>query len=115
GAALQAELFRRIEDPGGAGANRDYWGGYAQASYFVLPHRLLVGARIGRSDLPLYGATAAERLARGTRTDEQSAVLGGYLRGNRAKVQVDYAHLTSLDAASAPSAHRVRAAVQLAF
>jgi hypothetical protein len=115
GAAVQAEGFSRLEDPGAAGPNRTFWGGYVQASYFILPHRLQVGARIGRTDLPLYGVPAAVRLARGDRTDEQSAVVGGYLFGYRAKAQVDYSHLSSADALSAPSAHRVRAAVQLAF
>ncbi len=115
GAALQAEGFARHEDPGSAGpSTRQYWGGYVQASYFVLPHHLLVGGRIGRTDLPLYGATWTQHLQRGTRTDEQSAVIGGYFAGNRAKAQVDYSHLAS-DGTSAPSVHRVRAAVQLAF
>jgi len=46
GAALQAELFRRLEDPGVAGPNRTTGGAYAQASYFVLPHILQVAARL---------------------------------------------------------------------
>jgi hypothetical protein len=115
GAAVQGEWFSRLEDPGIAGPSRKFWGAYAQASYFVLPHRLLVGARIGQTDLPLYGATAAARLLAGIRVAEQSAVVGAYLRGNRAKVQVDYTHLATTDAGTAPEEHRVRAAVQLGF
>jgi hypothetical protein len=115
GAALQAEYFARHEDPGAAGPSRPFWGAYGQASYFVVPHRILVGARVGQTDLPLYGATAAARLAAGTQVDEQSAVVSAYLRGNLAKLQVDYSHLTAEGATSAPSVNRVRAAVQLGF
>jgi len=115
GAALQAEWFGRLENPGIAGPSRRYWGGYTQASAFILPHRLQVAARIGRADLPLYGATAEEHLLRGTRQDEQSGAVNAYLRGHRIKVQMDYSHLTSPDAQSAPAAHRVRAAFQIGF
>jgi len=115
GAALQAEWFGRLEDPGVAAPARRTWGGYTQASYFVLPHRLQVAARIGRTDLPLYGATAEQHLLRGSRQDEQSGAVSAYLRGHRIKVQMDYTHLTSPDAQTAPTAHRVRAAVQIGF
>jgi Phosphate-selective porin O and P len=115
GAALQAEWFGRLEDPGVAAHARRYWGGYAQASAFVLPHRLQLAARVGRADLALYGATAEEHLLRGSRLDEQSGAINLYLRGHRIKVQADYSHLTSPDAQTAPTAHRVRAAVQIGF
>ena len=74
-----------------------------------------VAARIGRADLPLYGVTAEEHLLRGSREDEQSGAVSAYLRGHRIKVQMDYSHLTSPDAQTAPTAHRVRAAVQIGF
>jgi hypothetical protein len=115
GAAVQAEWFGRSEDPGVAAAARTFWGGYLQASYFILPTRLQVAGRVGRSDLPLYGATAEEHARRGTRVDEQSVALSTYLRGHRIKMQVDYAHLSADGATSAPDVHRVRAAVQLGF
>ena len=115
GASLEAEWFGRLEDPGIAAASRRYWGGYIEASAFILPHRLQVAARIGRADLPLYGATAEEHLLRGHREDEQSGAVSAYLRGHRIKVQMDYSHLTSPDAQTAPTAHRVRAAVQIGF
>jgi hypothetical protein len=120
GAALQGEWFGRIEQPpGGAGGapspDRRYWGAYGQASTFILPHRLEIVARIGRSDLPLYGAAAAVRAARGTAVDEQSGGVSAYLHGHQAKLQVDYSHLAAHDAGSAPEIHRIRAAVQLAF
>jgi hypothetical protein len=115
GAALQAELYSRAEDSGAASPLRKFWGGYAQASYFVLPQRLQLGARLGRAELPLYGADVATREARGTRLDEQSAVVTAYLRGHRAKLQVDYTHLSAADATRSPDVHRVRAAIQLAF
>jgi hypothetical protein len=115
GAAVQAEWFGRLEDLGVAGPSRSSWGGYAQASYFVLPHRLQLAARAGRTDLPLYGATALEHLLRGSRQDEQSGAVSAYLRGHRVKVQMDYSHLTSPDAQSAPAAHRVRVAAQIGF
>ena len=47
--------------------------------------------------------------------------MNAYLRGHRMKLQVDYTHLhaedraTGLEAGSAPTVNRVRAAVQLAF
>ena len=110
-----AEAFGRVEDPGVAGVVRNYWGGYLQASYFVLPTRLQVAGRLGRSDLPLYGAPADEHLRRGTRTDEQSVAVSGYLRGHRIKLQVDYSHLSATDATTAPEIHRVRAAAQVGF
>jgi phosphate-selective porin OprO/OprP len=115
GAALQAEWFGRLEDPGVAGPSRRYWGGYAQASYFLLPRRLQIAARIGRADLPLYGASAEEHLLRGTREDEQSGAMSAYLRGHRIKVQMDVSHLSSPDAQTAPTAYRLRGAVQIGF
>ena len=114
GAALQSELFGRLEDPGAAGPSRSYWGAYVQGSYFLLPHRLQVAARVGHTDLPLYGATAEQRLLAGSSQNEQSAVVSSYLRGHRVKAQVQYSHLTS-DGQTAPSANRIQAAVQVGF
>ncbi len=114
GAALQSELFGRLEDPGTAGPSRSYWGAYVQGSYFLLPHRLQVAARAGHTDLPLYGATAEQRLLAGTSQNEQSAVVSSYLRGHRVKAQVQYSHLTS-DGQTAPTANRIQAAVQVGF
>jgi hypothetical protein len=115
GASLQAEWFGRVEDPGIAGAARNYWGGYVQASYFVLPTRLQVAGRLGRSDLPLYGATTDEHLRRGTRIDEESVAVSSYFGSHLIKLQVDYSHLSAPDALSAPGVHRVRAAAQVGF
>jgi len=114
GAALQSELFGRLEDPGAAGPSHSYWGAYVQGSYFLLPHRLQVAARVGHTDLPLYGATAEQRLLAGSSQNEQSAVVSSYLRGHRVKAQVQYSHLTS-DGQTAPSANRIQAAVQVGF
>jgi hypothetical protein len=114
GAALQSELYSRLEDPGTAGPSRSYWGAYVQGSYFLLPHRLQVAARAGHTDLPLYGATAEQRLLAGTSQNEQSAVVSSYLRGHRVKAQVQYSHLTS-DGQTAPTANRIQAAVQVGF
>ncbi|HSY39025.1 MAG TPA: porin [Polyangia bacterium] len=114
GAALQGELFGRLEDPGSAGPARSYWGAYVQGSYFLLPHKLQVAARAGHTDLPLYGATAEQRLLAGSSQNEQSAVVSSYLRGHRVKAQVQYSHLTS-DGQTAPTANRIQAAVQVGF
>jgi hypothetical protein len=114
GASLQGELFRRLEDPGAAAPDRNTWGGYLQGSYFVLPHRLEAAARIGHTDLPLYGATAATRAEAGSWQNEQSAVLAAYLHGHRVKAQAEYSHLTS-DGLSAPTIHRVQGALQIGF
>jgi hypothetical protein len=114
GAALQAELFSRLEDPGTAGTNRTYSGGYVQGSCFLLPHRLQLAARVGHTDLPLYGATVAQRQLAGTYQNEQSGAVSAYVRGHRIKVQMDYSHLTS-DGQTAPSANRLQAAVQVGF
>jgi hypothetical protein len=114
GAALQAELFGRLEAPGTAGPARSYWGTYVQGSYFLLPHKLQVAARVGHTDLPLYGATAEQRLLAGSSQNEQSAVISSYLRGHRVKAQFEYSHLTS-DGQTAPSANRIQAAVQVGF
>ena len=51
GAALQAELFHRLEHPGADVADRTFRGEYLQASYFVIPHFLAVDARVERTDL----------------------------------------------------------------
>jgi hypothetical protein len=115
GASLQAEWFGRREHPGAAVPDRSYWGAYAQAGYFVLAHRLQVVGRVGRTDLPLYGVLAADRLLQGTRTTEESGGLSAYLRGHDAKLQLNYTHLSTPDAESAPSIHRLLAAAQLAF
>ena len=60
---------RAVRPPRGSRArpapDRNYWGGYVQGSYFVLPHRLQVAARVGHTDLPLYGATARRSAAGG--------------------------------------------------
>ena len=79
-----------------------------------MPHRLAVAARVGHTDLPLYGATAEQRLLAGTSQNEQSGVVSSYLRGQRVKAQVQYSHLTS-DGQTAPSANRIQAAVQVGF
>ena len=121
GAALQAEWFGRTETPGAGMASRNYWGGYVQASYFVIRGRLQVAARIGDTDEPRYGSTPAERARLGTHVNEQSGAVNAYLRGHRVKVQVDYTHShatdepTGLDAGTAPIVHRVRAAIQVGF
>jgi hypothetical protein len=115
GASVQGEWLARREHAGGSEADRNFWGAYGQASYFVLPHHLQVVGRVGRSDLPLYGATIVERGLRGARTTEEGVGLSAYLRGHDAKLQVDYTHLSTPGAMSAPVDDRVRAAVQLAF
>jgi Phosphate-selective porin O and P len=120
GAALQGELFRRLEDPGVAGPNRRTGGEYLQASYFLIPHRLQIAARVERTDLPLYGASQALRLASGSHIDGQTGAVSAYLRGHQLKVQVDYSHLRTRDVTAAggsysPDSHRVRASAQLMF
>jgi hypothetical protein len=120
GAALQAELFRRLEHPGVGAADRRSGGQYVQASYFVIPHLLSVAGRIQRTDLPLYGVPFAQRQASGTRIDEQTAGLNAFLRGHDLKLQVDYSHLRTAgvvapDGVYSPSSHRVRASVQVMF
>jgi hypothetical protein len=114
GASLQAEWFGRQEDPGVAGPSRRFWGGYVEGSLFVLPRFLQLAARVGHTDLPLYGATAAQHLLAGSHQNEQAGAVSAYIRGHRVKAQVDYTHLTS-DGQTAPSAHRVRAALQVGF
>jgi Phosphate-selective porin O and P len=120
GAALQAEWFGRLEDAGaarqywGAYTKDTFWGGYVQGSYFLIPHRLQVAARAGHTDLPLYGATVAQRILAGSYENEQSGAVSAYIRGHRIKVQMDYSHLTS-DGQTAPTANRVQAAVQVGF
>jgi hypothetical protein len=113
GASLQAEWFGRREDPGVAGPLRNFWGAYAQAGYFVLPHIIEVAARAARTDLPLYGATLVDRMRRGSSVDEATAGVSAYLRGHHAKVQLEYSHLTSQNAGSAPTADKLQAAAQL--
>ena len=98
---------RALRPPRGSGRgrrpHRNYWGGYVQGSYFVLPHRLEVAARIGHTDLPLYGATADQRARlAGNWQNEQSGVVAAYLRGHRVKAQAEYSHLTS-DGTTAPT------------
>jgi hypothetical protein len=115
GAALQAEGFGRLERAGAAGPDRKFWGGYVQASYFILPQRLQVAGRLARSDQPYYGVPDAVRALHGSVVDEQGVAVSAYLHGHHAKLQVDYAHLRSEDATSMPDAHRVRAAIQLWF
>jgi hypothetical protein len=121
GASVQAELFGRYEVPGGPYASRSYWGAYAQAAYFIIRGRLQVAARFGHTDVPLFGSTALDRVLHGDRITEEAAAVNAYLRGQRVKLQVDYTHLhaedraTGLDAGSAPTVDRVRAAAQLAF
>ena len=115
GASLQAEWLGRREQPGAGQADRSYWGAYGQAGYFVIAHHLQVVARVGRTDLPLYGALAADRALRGVRVTEEAGGLNAYLQGHAAKLQLDYTHSSTADAQSAPTVHRIRAALQLAF
>ena len=68
-----------------------FWGGYVQASYFILPHRLQVAGRVGRSDQPTYGVPDAElRAAAAPSSTSKSVAVSAYLRGHHAKLQVDY-------------------------
>jgi phosphate-selective porin OprO/OprP len=115
GASLQAEWLGRREQPGVAGPDRSYWGGYAQAGYFVLAHHLQAVARVGRTDLPAYGESLIARSLHGSRTTEETVGLNAYLHGHGAKLQVDYTHASTPDATSAPTLNRIRAALQLAF
>jgi hypothetical protein len=115
GASLQAEWLGRREQPGAAGPDRSYWGGYAQAGYFVLAHHLQAVARFSRTDLPSYGESLIARALHGSRTTEETVGLNAYLHGHGAKLQVDYTHAQSPDATSAPTLNRIRAALQLAF
>jgi hypothetical protein len=115
GASVQGEWLGRREHPGAGAADRKFWGAYGQASYFVLPRHLQVVARLGRTDLPLYGATIVERGLRGSRTTEEAVGLSAYLHGHDAKLQLEYAHLSTPDAMSAPVVDRLGAAIQLAF
>jgi hypothetical protein len=121
GAALQAELFRRLEHPGAGMGDRTFSGEYLQASYFVIPHFLAVDARVERTDLPLYGATLAQRKASGDHIDGQTAGLSAFLRGHDLKIQADYTHLRTTDVVSpvgtfySPDSHRLRVSAQLIF
>jgi hypothetical protein len=115
GASVQAEWLGRREQPGVAGPDRSYWGGYAQAGYFVLAHHLQAVVRVGRTDLPSYGEPLIARALHGSRTTEESVGLNAYLRGHGAKLQVDYTHASTPDAFSAPTVNRIRAVLQLAF
>jgi hypothetical protein len=121
GAALQSEWFGRYEKPGGMYGTRSTWGAYVQASTFIIRQRLQVAGRISRADQPRYGSTPGERALTGNRVDEQAVAVNAYLCGHRVKLQVDYTHLherdteTGMDALSAPSQHRVRAALQVGF
>ncbi|HXU60092.1 MAG TPA: hypothetical protein VN962_00225 [Polyangia bacterium] len=80
----------------------------------MLPRHLQLSGRVGRTDLPLYGASAQQHLLAGTHQNEQAGALTAYIRGHRVKAQVDYTHLSS-DGQTAPGAHRVRAALQVGF
>ena len=115
GFAAQAEGFGRIEDPGEAASARHFWGAYVQASGFIIRQRLELAGRVGRTDLPMYGATADARARAGNRVDEEAGALNAYLRGRLIKIAVDYTHQTARDATSAPEVHRVRAIAQLGF
>ncbi|HVT09746.1 MAG TPA: porin [Polyangia bacterium] len=116
GAALQAEWFGRLEDAGVAvpSGSRKYWGGYVEASAFILPHRLQIAARVSHTDLPMYGASALQRAQAGTYQNEQSGAVSAYIHGHRVKAQVEFNHLTS-DGQTAPTAEQVRAALQIGF
>jgi phosphate-selective porin OprO and OprP len=115
GASLQGEWFGRIEQPGAGASARKFWGAYGQAGFFVLPHRIEVAARVGRTDLPLYGVSRAVRLRSGSTLNEQGAALAGYLAGHHAKLQIAYDHLVAEDAGSAPRVNQLQAAAQLWF
>ena len=104
GAALQAEWFGRLEDPGAAAAQTAPTGAAtSRGATSSCRTGCRSAARVGHTDLPLYGATAAERQLARHRQNEQSGAVSAYLRGHRIKVQVDYSHLTS-DGADAPPA-----------
>jgi len=121
GAALQAELFRRLEHPGAGVADRTFGGEYLQASYFVIPHFLAVDGRVERTDLPLYGATLAQRKASGDHVDGQTAGVSAFLHGHDLKFQADYTHLRTHNVVSpvgtfySPDSHRLRVSAQLMF
>jgi hypothetical protein len=120
GAAVQAELFRRLEHPGAAAADRYSGGQYAQASYMVIAHVLEVAARIERTDLPLYGAPFAVRQTSGTRIDGQTAAVSAFFHGHDLKLQVDYSHLATARVAVpagfyTQDSHRLRVSAQLIF
>ena len=97
GAALQAEWFGRLEDPGAAGSVAQLLGRLRAGELLRRSRTGSWSARAsGRPTCRSTASTAARAgAARRPQVDEQSAVVSAYLRGNRAKLQVDYSHLAA--------------------
>ena len=86
----------------------------------MVPHFLAVDARVERTDLPLYGATQAQRDASGDHIDGQTAGVSAFLRGHDLKLQADYTHLRTRGVVLpagiySPDSHRLRVSAQLMF
>lgn len=102
----------------GAEATRTHLGGYAQATYFVTPGQILVGARLGATDLPALGV-GGEDGADPTfdRALEVDALAELYWRGARLLgVQYTLGSLQARDeTAGDVTTHRVIVEAQIQF
>lgn len=102
----------------GAEATRTHLGGYAQATYFVTPEQLLIGARVGATDLSALGVGGEPGADPGfDRVLEADALAQLYWRGARL-VGLQYT-LGSLEArddtAGDVTTHRVIVEAQIQF
>ena len=82
--AIQAAVYRRSVWTRQAGTYDD-WAGYAQAGYYLLPHRLEAAVRLGKLEFGHWNCVDSPRRSR-----ERSAGLNWYFRSHFLKVQADY-------------------------
>jgi hypothetical protein len=95
GASLQAELFWRRLDYGAAvpTTRRSSFGAYAQAGYFILPHRLSADARYSYAQPIGLGLDTTERAAVASEQHEATFGLSYLFFGRLVKAQVEYSYL----------------------
>ncbi len=107
GLGVEAELYARREDwgaiptgqPNGLGfgfdPSRSYLGGFAQASYFIVPARLQVGARYSATGVsPLFlGGRKRDEVPPDDRRRECTALLSYYRYGHGIELSLMYSFL----------------------
>lgn len=93
---IQAAVYRRAVQTRQAATYRD-WAGYAQAGYYLLPHKLEAAGRLGNLEFGRWNCVDSMHRAR-----ERSIGLNWYLRSHFIKVQADYTWLRILPFAGAP-------------
>lgn len=113
-ATLQAELYYRDLEPGGAGPRLRSKGGYAHASAFLYWPYVEAAGRVSYLDVQMLAADASRQ---SSQTTAYEAALNGYAFGNNLKLELRYSYFDNPPTPSGrhPATHQFLAQTQWYF